>query len=103
MRRVIPLMLCAAALTAVTGPAGAKGPLVEPDTGPDPRGLTLSGTGLAYVTPPGHPTDASMRRAVDAAKPHAMARAVAQARTRAQALAATAGLTLGDVQAVNRA
>jgi hypothetical protein len=100
MRRLIPLLLCAAALVAITGRAAAKGPLVEPDTGPDPRGLTLSGTGLAYVTPPARATEASVRRAVDAAKPHAMARAVAQARARAEALAATAGLTLGDAQAV---
>jgi uncharacterized protein YggE len=100
MRRLITLLLCAAALAAIAGRAAAKGPLVEPDNGPDPRGLTLSGTGLAYVTPPARPTDASIRRAVDAAKPHAIARAVAQARTRAQALAATAGLTLGDAQAV---
>jgi hypothetical protein len=100
MRRLIPLLLCAAALAAIAGQAVAKGPLVEPDNGPDPRGLTLSGTGLAYVTPPARPTDASIRRAVDAAKPHAIARAVAQARARAQALAATAGLTLGDAQAV---
>jgi hypothetical protein len=100
MRRLIPLLLCAAALAAMAGRAGAKGPLIEPDSGPDPRGLTLSGTGLAYVTPPARPTDASIRRAVDAAKPRAMARAVAQARARAQALAATAGLTLGDAQAV---
>jgi hypothetical protein len=100
MRRVILLLLCAAMLAAVAGRAGAKGPLVEPDTGPDPRGLRLSGTGLAYVTPPARPTDASIGRAVDAAKPHAMARAVAQARARAEAFAATAGLTLGDAQAV---
>jgi uncharacterized protein YggE len=100
MRRVIPLLLCAVALAAIAGRAVAKGPLAEPDSGPDPRGLTLSGTGLAYVTPPARPTDASIRQAVDAAKARAMARAVAQARSRAQALAATAGLTLGDAQAV---
>jgi hypothetical protein len=100
MPRVIPVVLCAVALAAVGGQARAKGPVVEPDDGPDPRGLTLTGTGLAYVTPPARPTDASIGRAVDAAKPRAMARAVAQARARAQALAATAGLTLGDVQAV---
>ncbi|HWH96511.1 MAG TPA: hypothetical protein VNT03_21800 [Baekduia sp.] len=100
MRRLICLLLSAAALGAIPGQAGAKGPLVEPDTGPDPRGLTLSGTGLAYVTRPARATDTSIRRAVAAARPSAIARAVAQARRRAQALAATARLTLGPAQDV---
>jgi hypothetical protein len=100
MPRLVPMLVCAAALAAIPVQAHAKGPLVEPDDGPDPRGLTLSGTGLAYVTPPARPTDASIRRAVAAARPQALARGVAQARARARALAATAGLTLGDVQAV---
>jgi hypothetical protein len=87
-------------LIAVPGEAGAKGPLAEPDDGPDPRGLTLTSTGLASVTPPARATEASIRRAVAAAKPRAMAHAVTQATARAQALAAAAGLTLGDVRAV---
>jgi hypothetical protein len=100
MPRTVLMLLCAAALGAVPAVAQAKGPLVEPDEGPDPRGLTLSGSGLAYVAAPPRPSEATIRRAVEAAKPHATGRAVEQARTRAQALAAAAGLTLGDVQAV---
>jgi hypothetical protein len=44
MPRLVPMLVCAAALVAIPVQAHAKGPLVEPDDGPDPRGLTLSGT-----------------------------------------------------------
>jgi hypothetical protein len=100
MSRAIPILLCAAALGAVPAAVEAKGPLVEPDEGPDPRGLTLAGSGVASVHAPARLSEESVRRAVEAAKPRAMARAVAQARTRARALARAAGLTLGDVQAL---
>jgi hypothetical protein len=98
--RTLPCLLCAAALLATTPAASAKGPLAEPDDGPDPRGLSITGSGVAYVARPAHPSDAAIRRAVAAARPRALARAIAQARARAQALAAAAGLTLGEVQAV---
>jgi hypothetical protein len=100
MPRILPCLLCAATLLAAPGVAAAKGPLADPDEGPDPRGLSVSGSGVAYVTPPVRPSAASIRQAVASAKPQAMARAIAQARTRARALATAAGLTLGDAVAV---
>jgi uncharacterized protein YggE len=101
MPRILPCLLCAATLLAAPGVAWAKGPLADPEERPDPRGLSVSGSGVAYVTPPVQPSEASIRRAVASAKPRAMARAIAQARTRARALATAAGLTLGDAVAVS--
>lgn len=100
MPRTILTLLCAALFVGVPAAAHAKGPLVEPDEGPDPRGLTISGSGIASVTAPARPSEASVRRAVEAAKPHAISRALGEARERAQALATAAGLTLGDAQAI---
>jgi hypothetical protein len=101
MPRTLPCLLCAATLLAAPSAASAKGPLVDPDEGPDPRGLSITGSGVAYVTRPARPSETSIRHAVASAKPRAIARAVAQARTRAQALATAAGLALGDAQAVS--
>jgi uncharacterized protein YggE len=100
MGRLLLMPICVLVLASLATTAPAKGPVVEPEEGPDPRGLTLSGTGFAHVRPPVPVTEASIRRAVAAARPHAMARAVAQARDRATALAAAAGLTLGEARAV---
>ena len=47
MRRLMPFLLCAGLLAASPDPAVAKPPLREPDEGPDPRGLTISGSGVA--------------------------------------------------------
>jgi hypothetical protein len=99
MRRTLPCLLCAATLLAAPS-AAAKGPLVDPDDGPDPRGLTVTGSGVAYVTRPAPLSEGSIGRAVASAKPRATVRAIAEARTRAQALATVAGLTLGPAQAV---
>ncbi|HEX6387869.1 MAG TPA: hypothetical protein VFZ89_00425 [Solirubrobacteraceae bacterium] len=92
-------VLLACLLFAV--PAAAKGPLPEPDDGPDPRGLTVTGSGVALVKPPQRLTKARIERAVAAAKPAAMRRAIGAARLRAAALASAAGVTLGDAVAVN--
>jgi uncharacterized protein YggE len=100
MRSSIRVVLCAAALAAIPGIAAAKGPLVEPDEGPDPRGLTLTGSGAAYVRAPARPGEASVRRAVEAAKPAAMRRALADAQARAQRVASAAGLSLGEPQVI---
>jgi hypothetical protein len=100
MPRTILTLLCAALFVAVPAAAHAKGPLVDPDEGPDPRGLTISGSGIASVAAPARPSETSVRRAIDAAKPHAISRAIGQARERAQALATAAGLTLGDARAI---
>ena len=85
---------------AIAPSAGAKGPVAEGSDGPDPRGITMSGTGLARVTPPGRLSDETIRRAVDEARPTAVSRAINESRDRATAVAQAAGLTLGDVVAV---
>jgi uncharacterized protein YggE len=100
MSRTLPVLLCTCLLAALPAAAAAKGPPREPDEGPDPRGLTLSGTGAAEVRMSGRPTRASIERAVAAARPTAVASAVRRARARARALAGAAGLTLGPAVAV---
>jgi hypothetical protein len=82
------------------GSASAKPFFVEPDDVPDPRGLTVSGGGLARVEPPRRPSEDSIERAVAAVQPRAERRAMREARRRAVAVARVAGLTLGAVQAV---
>jgi uncharacterized protein YggE len=100
MRRLMPFLLCAGLLAASPDSAVAKGPLREPDEGPDPRGLTISGSGVVQVAPPRRPTRQAIERAVAAAQPRATVRALRDARERAEALAASAGLTLGAIQAI---
>ena len=100
MTRALPVLLCLTLLACLPAVAGAKGPPREPDEGPDPRGLTLSGIGIADVRVSGRPTEASIERAVAAARPAALRRAVRRARARAVALAAAGGLTLGPAVAV---
>jgi hypothetical protein len=100
MSRPIALLLCAGLLAALPAAAPAKGPLPEPDDGPDPRGLTLTGIGVAPVRAPAQLSQESIERAVAAARPLALERAVRRARERAAVLAAAAGLTLGSLVAV---
>jgi hypothetical protein len=97
---MLRILAAVALVLALPASALAKGPLPEPDDGPDPRGLTVSGTGVAWVKAPARPTTASIESAVRAAHPAAVRRAVQAARERATALAGAAGLTLGDVAAV---
>ena len=100
MSRALPVLLCTVLLAALPAAAAAKGPPREPDDGPDPRGLTLSGTGIADVRVSGRPTQAAIERAVAAARPAAIGRAVRRARARAASLAAAARLTVGRAVAV---
>jgi uncharacterized protein DUF541 len=100
MSRALPVLLCLMVLACLPAVAGAKGPPREPDEGPDPRGLTLSGIGLAEVRVSGRPTEASIEHAIAAARPAALGRAVRRARARAAALAAAGGLTLGPAVVV---
>lgn len=79
MRHVVVVLL----FVLLAPSAIAKGPVLEPEEGPDPRGLTVTGTGVSWGS-----------------KPAAVRRAVADARVRAVALARVAGLTLGDAVAV---
>ena len=101
MSRLTSLLVCAGLLAALPATAAAKGPLPEPDDGPDPRGMTLSGTAAASVRAPAQRTEEAIERAVQAARPVAVARALRDARERAVALAAAAGLTLGPAVAVS--
>jgi hypothetical protein len=88
------------ALLVVPAAASAKPVFVEPDDGPDPRGLTIYGSGLAHVEAPSRPREDAIERAVADAQPLAEVRAVRSARRRALGLAGRAGLTLGAIQAV---
>ena len=63
-------------------------------------GVTVGGAGLARVTAPAQLTEESVREAVDAVRPRAVARAVADARRRAEAIAGALGLSLGSAEAV---
>lgn len=94
------LAALAVLLGAAPGAAPGKPPFVEPDDGPDPRGLTISGSGLARLESPRHLSENSIERAVEAVRPIAERRAMRDARRRAVALAGAADLTLGPVQAV---
>ena len=88
------------AFLAAAAPAAAKPVFLEADDAPDPRGLTVYGSGLARVDPPAQLDERTIERAVRAAEPTAQGRAMRGARRRAAALADGAGLTLGPVQAV---
>lgn len=98
MLRVLAVL---AVVLGFAATADAKGPLPEPDDGPDPRGLTVGGNGLAWVTAPNRPTAANIERAMNVSRPAALRRAIDDARVRAAALATAAGLTLGDIVAVH--
>jgi hypothetical protein len=94
-------ILVALALLLVTAvPAQAKPIFAEPEEGPDPRGLTVSGDALARVKAPTRLSERTITRAVDAARPTALTRAIDKAHRRARALAEVAGLTLGPALAV---
>lgn len=97
--KILTLAGLVAALAVPTG-ALAKPPLVEPEEGPDPRGLTLQGSGLARVERPARLREKTIQRAVDAARLEAQSKALRDARRRAVSLARVAGLTLGAAQAV---
>lgn len=95
------ILSLAGLLVALAMPAGAlaKPPLGEPEEGPDPRGLTIQGSGVARVERPARLSEKTIRRAVDAARSTAQVHALRDARRRASALATAAGLTLGPAQA----
>lgn len=96
------ILTVAVLLLAVALPADAlaKPPLVEPEEGPDPRGLTLQGSGLARVERPERLTEKTIRRAVEEARSAAQVNAIRDARRSARSLAKAAALTLGRPQAV---
>jgi hypothetical protein len=94
--------LAALVLAAVPGQAlaqGFYGPFGQPqeDYGP---GITVAGAGLARVTAPAQLTEESVKQAIDSVRPRAVARAVADARRRAEAIATAVGVSLGSTDAV---
>jgi hypothetical protein len=90
-------------LAAIPAQALAQGPFFGPfgqpqeDYGP---GITVNGAGLARVTAPARLTEESVGQAVDSVRPRAVARALADARRRAESVAGAAGVSLGRAEAV---
>ena len=99
VRLALLTALVSAALPAQALAQGYYGPfdLPQEDYGP---GITIGGAGLARVGAPAKLTEDSIRQAVDSVRPRAVARAVADARRRAEAVAAAVGVSLGSTQAV---
>jgi hypothetical protein len=100
MMRVV--LVAALVLAAAPGQALAQGfygpfPPQQEDYGP---GLTVSGAGLARVKAPPKVTEDSIQQALEAARVDAIARAIADARRRAEGIAAAAGIALGATDAV---
>lgn len=91
--------LAALALAAIPGQALASGPFGQPqeDYGP---GITVNGAGLARVSAPARLSEESIQEAVDAVQPRAVARAVADARRRAEAIARAVGVSVASAEAV---
>jgi len=94
--------LTALVLAALPAQALAQGPygpfgLAQEDYGP---GITVGGAGLARVTAPAQLSEESIQQAVDAVQPRAVARAVADARRRAGAIATAVGVSVASTEAV---
>jgi len=90
-------------LAAVPGLALAQGgyygpfPPQQEEYGP---GVSVSGAGLARVKAPAQLNEDSVEQAVKAARSEAVAHAVADARQRAEGIAAAVGVSLGSAHAV---
>jgi uncharacterized protein DUF541 len=99
VRLALLTALLIAVLPAQAMAQGPYGPFGQPqeDYGP---GITVAGAGLARVTAPSQPTQGSVERAIDAARPRAVARALADARRRAGAIADAVGVSLGGTRAI---
>jgi uncharacterized protein DUF541 len=93
------IAVVAAAFPASASAQGFYGPFGQPqeDYGP---GITVSGAGLARVPAPAELSEDSIRGAIDSARPRAVARAIADARRRAETIAGAVGVSLGQTDAV---
>ena len=102
-RTHVTLTAAAAAVIAATGVALASGgpPPVQPA---DPAVDTVVSTATAQsrVLAPARKSNATIERAVRAARTRALPRAVAAARTEADALATAAGLRAGEIVGIRR-
>lgn len=85
------------ALGLLTVPGAALGKVFPGGEGEAPPGVTISGTGFAGVAAPDRLSEASIQRAIDAAQPRAVTRALRSARQRATAIADAAGIELGQL------
>jgi uncharacterized protein DUF541 len=93
------LAVAAAALGLLVLPGTAQAQFFPFQEEPG-AGITMTGSGLAPVEAPSRPSESSIQRAVDAAHPTAVDRAVRDARRRAAAIAEGAGLELGEIAAL---
>jgi hypothetical protein len=100
MRR-IPWLSATAVLIALAAPGavqaqgGPFGPFPQEEY---PAGITVSGSGLARVIPPARLREDTIEKALARANPVAVARAVRDARRRAEAIARGMGLGAGGVR-----
>ncbi len=99
--RTIALALAAGAVLSAGAVALASGP-PPVDRGYPPPGVTAIGFANAPVDAMHTDTEGEIRRAVEAANARARPRAFADARDKARALAATAGMRLGAVWSVGQ-
>jgi Protein of unknown function (DUF541) len=100
-----PRLVVSAAVIAAVAAAGiafAKGPPPAPVADPPPFTVTATDIASSGVNPPARRADATIERAVQAARRRAIPLAVAGAREEALALAAAAGLRLGEAVSVRR-
>ena len=99
MWRVPRLTVTAVLLVlAAPGAAHAQGPFGRFPQEEYPPGITVSGSGLARVIPPAKLREDTIEQALERANPAAVARAVRDARRRAEAIAAGMGLGVGAVR-----
>jgi hypothetical protein len=99
--RTIALALAAGAILSAGAVALASGP-PPVDRGYPPPGVTAIGFASSPVNASGKNTEAAIRRAVARANERARPRAFADARGKAEALAATAGMRVGAVWSVGQ-
>jgi Protein of unknown function (DUF541) len=88
-----PFLVLAVLSLALAGSAEAKVPPASDE--PAPPGITIDGVGFARVSPPRPVNESAIERAIAAAKPTAITRAVRDARRRAKSIADALGLELG--------
>jgi hypothetical protein len=100
--RSIALALAAGAALAASAVALASGGQPPVDRGYPPPGVTAIGSAGARVDAEDGDAQAKIRRAVERANERARPRAFADARRKAEAIAAAAGLRLGAVWSVGQ-
>ena len=99
--RSIALALAAGAILSAGAVALASGP-PPVDRGYPPPGVTAIGAASVRVDASDDDTEAQIRRAVERANARARPRAFADARRKAEAMAAVAGMRLGAVWSVGQ-